>query len=132
MTLGELNMGNDGSTKGTGWIKYSGIMLVVAGAASIVDAIWAFRYDDTLVDLVLLDRNLAAWGWIWMILGLLLIAAGIGVMNQAQWARWTGVVLAAFAVVSNLSWAEAQPQQGLRGALLAMLVIYGLVVYGEE
>jgi hypothetical protein len=36
------------------------------------------------------------------------------------------------AVVSNLSWAQIQPQQGLIGALLAVLVIYGLAVYGEE
>jgi hypothetical protein len=53
-------------------------------------------------------------------------------MNHTQWARWTGVVFASLAVVSNLSWAQIQPQQGLIGAFLAALVIYGLVVYGEE
>jgi hypothetical protein len=42
------------------------------------------------------------------------------------------VVFASVAVLSNLSWAQVQPQQGLVGAILAALVIYGLVVYGEE
>ena len=120
------------STKGSGWLTYSGIMLIVAGAVSIVDAIWAFRYDDTVVDLVFLEENLAAWGWIWLILGAVLIAAGFGVMQKASWAWWTGIVVAGLAVVSNLSWAQVQPQQGLVGALLAVLVIYGLAVYGKE
>ena len=122
----------DESTKGSGWLTYSGILLIIAGAVSIVDAIWAFRYDDTIVDLVLLEENLAAWGVIWLIVGVVLIAAGFGVMQKQQWARWTGIVAAGFAILSNLSWAQVQPTQGLLGALLAALVIYGLAVYGEE
>jgi hypothetical protein len=50
-------MANGTSTKGSGWITYSGIMLVIAGAAGIVDAISAFRYDDTLVKLVVFEEN---------------------------------------------------------------------------
>ena len=123
---------NEATTKGSGWIAYSGIMLVISGAVSMVDAIWAFRYDDTLADLVLFEDDLAAWGWIWLILGVLLIAAGVGVFGGAQWARWVGVVFASLAVLSNLSWAQIQPQQALVGVILAVLVIYGLVVYGEE
>lgn len=120
------------STKGSGWITYSGIMLIIAGAVSIVDAIWAFRYNDTIVELVIFEENLAAWGWIWLILGAVLIAAGFGVMNKTPWARWTGIAAAGFAIVSNLSWAQVQPQQGLIGALLATLVVYGLAVYAKE
>ena len=119
-------------TKGSGWITYSGIMLILGGTVSIVDAIWAFRYDDTAVDLVFFEENLAAWGWIWLILGALLIAAGFGVFQRSPWARWTGIIVAGLAVLSNLSWAQVQPQQGLIGVLLAALVIYGLAVYGEE
>ena len=122
----------DESTKGSGWITYSGIMLILVGTASIFDAIWAFRYNDTIVDLIFLEENLAAWGWIWLILGALLIAAGFGVFQKASWARWTGIIFAGLAVLSNLSWAQVQPQQGLIGVLLAALVIYGLAVYGEE
>ena len=120
------------TTKGSGWLTYSGIMLVLIGAVSILDAIWAFRYDDTVADLVFFEDNLAAWGWIWLIVGIVLIAAGVGIFNRAQWARWTGIVVASLALLSNLSWAQIQPTQGLIGALLSGLVIYGLARYGEE
>lgn len=120
------------TTKGSGWITYSGIMMILVGVVSILDAIWAFRYNDTLADLLFFEDNLTAWGWIWLIVGVVLIAAGVGIFNKAQWARWTGVVAASLAVLTNLSWMQIQPQQGLIGAILASLVIYGLVVYGEE
>lgn len=118
-------------TKGTGWVTYSGIMLIVAGFGALIDAIWAFRYDDTLAALVIFEDNLTMWGVIWLIVGAVLIAAGFGVFNAQPWARVTGIVAASLAMLSNLSWASVQPQQALIGAVLAALVIYGLAVYGD-
>jgi uncharacterized membrane protein HdeD (DUF308 family) len=118
-------------TKGTGWVTYAGIMLIVSGMISIIDAIWAFRYKDTLVDLVFFENNIQTWGVIWLIVGVVLIAAGFGVFSAQSWARVTGIVAASVAVLSNLSWAEVQPQQSLIGALLGSLVIYGLAVHGD-
>lgn len=123
-------MAND-TVKGTGWVTYSGILLVVAGVGSLLDAIWAFRYSDTLTDLVFFENNLEVWGIIWLIVGGVLIAAGYGVFQGEQWARWTGIVAASIAILSNLSWAQVQPTQGLIGAILASLVVYGLAVHGE-
>lgn len=123
---------DNGDTKGTGWVTYAGIMIVVSGFVSIVDAIWAFRYNDTIVDLVLFEDSLAAWGWIWLILGVVMILTGFAVFRGETWAQWAGVVFASVAIVSNLSWAQVQPQQGLIGALLSTLVVYGLVVHGDS
>jgi hypothetical protein len=126
-------MGTDaGSSSGSGWITYSGIMLIIAGAASIVDAIWAFRYDETVGDLVAFEDDLAVWAWWWLILGAVLVIAGVAVFKRAQWARWLGVIFAGVAVVSNLGWAQIQPTQGLIGAILAGLVVYGLAVHGDR
>ncbi len=53
-------------------------------------------------------------------------------MQKASWTRWTGIITAGFAVVSNPSWAPVQPQHGLIEAFLAVLVVYGLAVYAKE
>ncbi|MGI9622689.1 MAG: DUF7144 family membrane protein [Acidimicrobiales bacterium] len=118
-------------TKGSGWITYSGILLVVAGVISILDAIWAFRYNDTVADLVLFESNLEVWGVFWLIVGVVLLAAGFGVFQGEQWARWTGIVASSIAIWLNLSWAVVQPTQGLIGAILAALVLYGLAAHGD-
>lgn len=98
---------------------------------SVIDAIWAFRYSDTVVDLVVFENDLAVWGWTWLILGVLLIAVGSQVFSRAPWARWVGIVVAAIAIVSNISWAQVQPTQSLIGVILASLVVYGLAAHGE-
>lgn len=118
--------------KGTGWITYSGILLVIAGVSALLDAIWAFRYNDTLTDLIFFEDNLEVWGVIWLIVGGVLVAAGIGVFRGESWAKWTGIVAAAVAIWSNLSWAQIQPTQALIGVILSSLVIYGLAAYGDK
>lgn len=118
-------------TKGTGWVTYAGIMLIISGGVAILDAIWAFRYNDTVVDLVFFEDSLTAWGWIWLILGIVLVLAGFGVFRAEPWAQWTGVVAASLAILSNLSWAQVQPQQGLIGVVLSALVLYGLIAHGD-
>jgi hypothetical protein len=117
--------------QGTGWVTYSGIMLILVGFISIIDGIWAFRYNDTLVDLVLFENDLKIWGIVWWIVGAIAIAAGFGIFKAQPWARAVGVFGAALSIGSNLSWAQAQPTQALVGVILAALVIYGLIVHGE-
>jgi uncharacterized membrane protein HdeD (DUF308 family) len=118
-------------TKGTGWVTYSGILLILGGVIALFDAIWAFRYSDTVVDLILFENNLEVWGVIWLIVGAVVIAAGFGVFNAKPWARVVGIVAASLSIVSNLNWAQIQPTQALIAAILAALVIYGLAVHGD-
>ena len=122
----------DEDVKGTGWITYSGILLIIAGVNALIDSIWAFRYNDTLTDLVFFEDNIEVWGVIWLIVAVVLVAAGFGVFRGETWAKWTGISAAAVAIWSNLSWAQIQPTQALIGVLLASLVIYGLATYGDE
>ena len=39
------------------------------------------------------------WGWTHLAVGVLLIAAGVGVLTAATWARWTGIVIVAVSAV---------------------------------
>ncbi len=73
----------DNDVRGTGWVTYSGIMLIVAGAIAVIDAIWAFRYSDTIADLWLFENNLEVWGVIWLIVGAVL--ATLVVYGLAAW-----------------------------------------------
>ena len=88
-----MTQANEPTTQGNGWIIYSAIMLIVVGFSSIANAIWAWRYSDTVADVVVFEDDLAVWGWIFMIFGVVMIVAGLGVFNRAQWARWTGIVV---------------------------------------
>jgi hypothetical protein len=123
---------NANTSTTSGWIVYAAIMLIVGGLASIVDAIWAFRYNETIVDLVVFEDDIVVWGWWWLALGVVLVIAGFSIFSRVEWGRWLGIIVASVALVSNLGWAQIQPTQGLIGAILAGLVLYGLAAHWDD
>jgi hypothetical protein len=118
---------------GAGWITFAAAMLVVGGGFKIVDAFYAFKYDDEIqesVQTIIFERDPATWGWIWLIVGVVLIAAGFYVVSGAQWARWVGITAAALVALVSYLWIFVQPIWGMVNVALAILVIYALATYG--
>jgi hypothetical protein len=120
-----------GERTGTGWIAFAGVMLIIVGLLDVVSGLWALDHNNTRSDALLYADKLGGWGWFYLILGIILVLAGIGVFYRAQWARWTGVVVASIAIVSNMLWVFFAPGVVIIHILLASLVVYGLVAYGE-
>jgi len=116
---------------GTGWLTYAGVMLIIVGFLDVIDGLWALDRSDTRSNLLLYADKLGGWGWFYLILGIVLILAGIGVFYRSQVARWTGIILASVAIVSNMLWVFIFPVTSLIVMFLAALVVYALVVYGE-
>lgn len=119
---------------GAPWLLFSAVIMITGGFMRILDALWAFDKDDEIGPLqtVLFDDNLTAWGWIWMAVGVLLVAAGFGVLAGSEWARWFGIFVAAFSAVTAITWIYAYPIGSLVAILIAIAVIYGLTVYGGK
>ncbi len=122
--------------RGFGWLTFAGIMLIVAGGTRIIDGLWALKRNNdlkgspALKELLVFDNNLTAWGWFYIILGILLIVAGFAVFNRTPWARWFGIVFAVIAIFSHFAWMYAFPVQSLIGVVIDTLVLYALAAYG--
>jgi len=119
--------------RAVGWLAFAGTLLVVSGVFKILDALWAFKYDDEVpedVQTVLFENDLASWGWVWLGTGIVLVAAGIAVVSGAQWARWVGIVAASVAAMLFLPWIYYQPLWTILSVGLAILVVYALATYG--
>ena len=117
---------------GRGWIVYSGIMLLLLGIKVFLDGLWALDRQDTLVDGLYYSDNLRFWGWLYFNVGIIIFLAGLALFQKAQWARWTGVAAATFGLMANFFWLFAYPIGSLIGIALASLVLYGLLVYGDD
>jgi hypothetical protein len=119
--------------QGLGWLLFSSIVLIAAGIMRIFDAIWAWRYDGALpeeFEEAILGDDLASYGWLWLIVGIVLIAAGVAVYGRAQWARWVGIIAAAIVTITAVAWLPFYPVWSLIYILMGILVIYGLSAYG--
>jgi hypothetical protein len=107
--------------------------LIFAGIMRIFDAIWAFRYNGNLPEGLkdaTFGDNLTAYGWIYLLVGLLLILSGFGVFQGGQLSRWVGIIAAAIGGLSAVPWLPYYPFWSFLYILIALLVMYGLIGYG--
>jgi hypothetical protein len=117
--------------RGTGWITFAGVMLILVGSFNIIDGIAAIANSDYLVN-QLLFANMHAWGWFFLIWGIAQVGAGIAVFGGATWAVIVGVISAFGNSIAQLSWAHVNPVWAISAIVLDVLVIYGLLVYGGQ
>ena len=122
-----------GGSRDAGWIAFAAAMLAIGGAFKILDAIWAFMYDDDVSDqlqTILFERDLTSWGWIWLVVGIVLIITAVCVVTGAQWARWVGIVAAGIAAIAFMPWIYYQPLWTVLSVTLMILTIYALAAHG--
>ena len=140
-TSGTPRAGHATATKHSGWLTFSAVVLITAGIMRVIDAIWAFGYHGSLPDGLqgaLLGHSLATYGWVWLIIGVILIAAGALVLGpsdrpSAEISRWVGIVAASLGAISAIFVMPYYPVWSLIYIAIAILVIYGLSAhYGEE
>jgi hypothetical protein len=125
----------DTGRQGRGWIVFAAVVLAVAGIMRIFDAIWAFTYDGPLpanLQDALLGHSLDTYGWIYLIVGILLIACSVLVLRGSQVGRWLGITAGAIAAISAIWWMPYYPIWALAYIALGILVIYALATYGES
>jgi hypothetical protein len=125
----------------SGWLTFSAVVLIIAGIMRVLDAIWAFGYHGAIPNGLkdaTLGHSLSTYGWIWLIIGVILIGAGISVLGpstrpSAEVSRWVGIVAASLAAISAIFVVPYYPVWSLIYIAIAIMVIYGLSArYGEE
>jgi hypothetical protein len=122
-------------TAGTGWITFSGVMLIVAGFLNLVDGLWALDVSDSpalsedVEELLWYTSSLETWGWIYTIAGIVVLLVGIGVLTRNKWARWIGVGAASASMVINMMWVFVFPIPALIHVIVAGMVVYGLTAF---
>jgi len=121
-------MAAKGSGAWAGFVVFAGTMLLVIGLINIFEGFIALIDDQRLVvtqdNLVVVD--ITGWGWVSMISGLLMLAAGAGLLLAQTWARITAIVVAALHAVLQIAWFGAYPIWSLLMIALYTVVIYAL------
>jgi hypothetical protein len=123
------------ATRWTGWILFASFMMLMNGVIGLLEGLMALVNDDyyhVTASGLALSVNYTTWGFVHLVLGVALIAAGIGVMAGNMAARIVGVVLAGLSALVNLAFIEAAPLWGVIVVTVDILVIYALTVHGDE
>lgn len=118
-----------------GWVAFAGIMMVLLGTFHIIDGLIALFNDKYFLVTqsgLAVSVDFTMWGWVHLIGGVVIVAAGIGVFSGRVWARGLGVVVAMVSAIINLGFLSAYPVWSSIMILIDVLVIWALTVHGGE
>ncbi|HEY6532576.1 MAG TPA: hypothetical protein VIY72_09740 [Acidimicrobiales bacterium] len=122
------------ATGWVGWIAFAGIMLMIIGGLQAIYGLVAVLNDEWVLwgngNAVVID--ITAWGWIHLIIGIVVILAGIGVLLGNMLARIVGVAVAAVSLIASFMALPLYPVWSLIVITLDVLVIWALVAHGGE
>jgi hypothetical protein len=127
----------DDAPAATGWIGWSmfaATMMIIGGGLNALYGLVAVVNDDWVV---WTNRNaayldLTTWGWVHIVVGVLVVLAGFGVLSGNVLARTVGVILAGLSIVANFLFLPVYPLWSLVVITIDVLVIWALTAHGRE
>ena len=119
--------------RGTGRVVFAAVLLVVAGTLNCIYGIAAISDSSFFVnDTKYVFSNLHTWGWITLVLGVIQLTGGFSLGGGRTYGRVIGITAAGLgAIGALLSIGGVYPFWSLGIFALCVIVIHGLVVYGE-
>lgn len=98
----------------------AGIVALVNDQFYVVGEEWIFQFD------------LTTWGWIHLLLGVLIALAGVGLFSGQVWARTVGVILAVISAVVMFAWLPWYPLWAILIITLNVFIIWALTAHGRD
>ncbi len=109
-----------------GWTVAAGCLMVFGGGMAIIEGISALSRDSVFVTTPSYSYSwsLTGWGWVHLIMGIVVLLAGLALFTGAMWARAVGVVLAGFSMLANFMWLPFAPVWSI-----TLMIVDGFVIW---
>jgi len=122
-------------TRWTGWITIAAVLLFIVGAFQLIIGFIAF-FREAIVTIeeedLPVNVGFGGWGIIHIVIGAAFMAAAVGVVNGATWARALTVVVATASAIATFGSLHLYPVGAVLIIALDVLVIYAVIVHGDE
>jgi hypothetical protein len=118
----------------TGLAVFAGAMMILGGIFQMMAGLVALFENKVYVAgaRYLFAFDLTTWGWIHLLLGALVAAAGFGVITGQLWSRVVGITLAALSALVNFVFLPYYPIWSLIVIALDVFVIWALCLYNRD
>ena len=118
-----------------GWVAFAGVMMTILGTFHVIQGLVAIFNDEYFLvgkSGLIVNVDYTVWGWVHLLAGIVIIAAGVAVFTGKIWARTIGVILAMLSAVVNIAFLSAYPIWSTILITVDILVIWALTVHGGE
>ncbi len=113
---------------------FGGDLMIISGIWGVLLGVSAVRHDEVYTNgpRYLYHFDITAWGWVHLIIGLLVAAAGVGILRGATWGRLVGVTVAGMSLMANFAFIPYYPIWSILVIVLDVIVIWALANYRRE
>jgi Ca2+/Na+ antiporter len=120
-----------------GWRSFAAIMIIIAGFFNAIDGLVAIINANRIQGVVNghatlpVTDKVSSWGWLVLIVGIVMIIAGFSIFGGATWARAVGIVVVSINMMVQFSYLAHFPFWSFTMILFDTMAIYGLMVHGR-
>jgi hypothetical protein len=118
----------------TGAAVFAATLMIIVGILEAIQGLAAILEDEffVLTENYVFDLDVTAWGWIHLLLGILVLLAGLSLMAGQTYGRIIALILASLAAIANFLYVPYYPFWSLLMIALAIWVIWALTSRWEE
>ncbi len=127
-------MSENRSAWAVGYIYFAAMMMVFLGSLHALAGLTGILKDEfyAVTPNAIVSFDATQWGWIHLILGLIILFAGFGLLSGAVWARTVGVLLALLSGLASFVYLPWYPVWGIILIAIAVGVIWALTMHGRD
>jgi len=117
-----------------GFILFAAIMMIMVGVFQALQGIIAIFENEFYVATrnYLFQFDATTWGWIHLLVGLLVAFAGWGLLSGRTWARVVAITLAVLSAITNFLFIPYYPFWALLLITLDIFVIWAITAHGGD
>jgi hypothetical protein len=129
---------DSGSRATSGWavglIVFAAIMLMMAGTFQFLAGLVALFENEFYVTTrnYVFQLDATTWGWIHLLLGIVVAVAGWGLLSGRTWGRVVAITVAAISALANFLFLPYYPFWALTIITLDVLVIWAVAAHGRD
>jgi hypothetical protein len=120
--------GQEVSGWAVGGIVFAASILTLIGVFQVIAGLVAVFNDEFFVVTrnYTFDLDVTAWGWIHLIIGVLMVVVGLGLFGRRSWAGVTAIMLAMLSAIMNFFFIPYYPLWSIVVIALDVWVIWAL------
>ena len=113
---------------------FAAIMMLMSGTFQALAGLVAIFENEFYVATrnYLFQFDATTWGWIHLLVGLVVAFAGWGLLSGRTWARVVGITLAVLSAIANFLFLPYYPFWALTVITLDVFVIWALTAHGRD
>lgn len=122
------------SAAAVGWALFAAIMIMIAGMFQIIAGIVALFKDDfyVLTEKWVFELDVTTWGWVHLLVGILMLFIGAGILTGNVAARTVGVIIAGLSAIANFAFLPYYPVWAIAVIAIDVAIIWALTVHGRD